>query len=238
MNAHFTLLNPFFDAYNGSDLLGKLIFLGLLALSVITWGILVHKWWLTKKVRTLSLSFRKSYLEKRKNSPLALECSPSAAYPNAFAIIYTVLKNKTLEIWEKNGHHSNESPFLTTADVALLETNAATTISSLTKYLEKNLFLLSTIATLAPFLGLLGTVWGILVTFSSMTAVGGGLSSQIVLGGLSLALTTTVIGLVDAIPALVGYNYLKHQISDFDTEMDRFATDVLSSLELSFRKNT
>ena len=60
-------------------------------------------------------------------------------------------------------------------------------------------------------------------------------SNAQVLGGLSLALTTTVIGLLNAIPALVGYNYLKNNIAEFDHEMERFATEVLSTLNMHYR---
>lgn len=125
---------------------------------------------------------------------------------------------------------------LSSADIALLETHATSTIAMLTKFLEKNLYILSTIVTLAPFLGLLGTVYGILTTFTALKTSAAGGSNQIILGGLSLALATTVLGLIDAIPALIGYNYLKNVVYDFDAEMDRFATDVLSTLELHYRK--
>ncbi len=236
--------NPFFDAYTESDLLGKIIFIALIALSVVSWSVLLHKLWLTKQVKQNSAQFRKNFFDS-KEEPLAvapLRASKSE-YPNAFGIIYDVLKNKTLEIFDKN--RKNEQPNkkkeqldqLYTADIALLETHATSTIAALTKFLEKNLYILSTIVTLAPFLGLLGTVYGILVTFTELKAqTGGGGSNQIILGGLSLALSTTVIGLIDAIPALIGYNYLKNMVYDFDAEMDRFATDVLSTLEIHYRR--
>ncbi len=102
-----------------------------------------------------------------------------------------------------------------------------------TKFLEKNLFILATIVSLAPFLGLLGTVWGILTTFSQLQMQGG---SQVVLGGLSMALATTVLGLIDAIPALVGYSFLKNKIREFQTDMDGFATEMLATVELQYRK--
>jgi biopolymer transport protein TolQ len=225
--------NPFIDAYTESDLLGKLIFILLIVLSVVSWSVLIHKIWLTKNVKKDSWQFRKLFLESKKE-PLAtspVSCTNSEC-PNAFGIIYDVLKNKTVEILEKNG---SEASYLSTADIALLETHASSTISSLTKYLEKNLYVLSTIVTLAPFLGLLGTVYGILTTFTELKAVGAGGSNQVILGGLSLALSTTVLGLLDAIPALIGYNYLKNLVHEFDAEMERFATDVLSTIELHFR---
>jgi biopolymer transport protein TolQ len=236
--------NPFFDAYVDSDFLGKLIFIALLGLSIITWSVLLHKLWITRRVKKDSLIFKKHFAEHREQ-PLEVQFAAKAhpECPNAFHIVYEILKNKTVEILEKNKkvtaqHMQQELPhsaYLSASDVALLESCASSTISSLTKYLDKNLYMLSTVVTLAPFLGLLGTVYGILVTFSGMTQ-GATASNQVVLGGLSLALTTTVVGLVDAIPALIGYNYLKNVVHDFDVEMNRFATDVLSSLELHYRK--
>ena len=235
--------NAFLDAYTESDLLGKVIFVMLIALSVVTWSVLIHKLWLTKQVKQNSLQFRKSFFES-KDDPLNVEKfqAKNSEYPTAFGIIYDVLQSKTLEIFDKNRegvvqNKKNESPdALSTADIGLLESHASSTIGALTKFLEKNLYILSTIVTLAPFLGLLGTVYGILTTFTALKSTTGGGSNQVILGGLSLALSTTVLGLIDAIPALIGYNYLKNLVHEFDAEMGRFATDVLSSLELNYRQ--
>jgi biopolymer transport protein TolQ len=104
------------------------------------------------------------------------------------------------------------------------------------KFLDKYVYALATVVALGPFLGLLGTVWGILTTFSDMQTQVGGNTSQMVLGGLSLALTTTVLGLIDAIPALIGYNYLKNDIRDFETEMHCFSNGILANVEMQYRK--
>ena len=103
-----------------------------------------------------------------------------------------------------------DSVYLSKGDIDLIESGIDGIILEQSKYLEKNLFILSTIITLAPFLGLLGTVWGILITFSNLHA---GISSvnTAVLWGISMALATTVFGLVVAIPALIAYNYLKNK---------------------------
>lgn len=229
--------NPFIDAFFDSDLIGKAIFLSLLLLSIVSWSVLLYKVWMTKKVRTVSRAFRRVFFEN-KQQPLSLKFAAPRhpECPNAFEIIYEVLKAKTEEIFKKNNADNLNAPqWLSTADISLLESHACSTISSVTKYMERNLYILSTIVTLAPFLGLLGTVYGILVTFSNLNMGGAAASNQAVLSGLSLALTTTVIGLVDAIPALIGYNYLKSEINDFDHEMEKFATDTLSTFELCYR---
>lgn len=89
---------------------------------------------------------------------------------------------------------------------------------------------------LGPFLGLLGTVWGILTTFGDLAAHAKESSHQNFLGGLSLALATTVLGLVAAIPALIGFNYLKNSARDFESDMEGFAHEILSSVEMQYRK--
>ncbi|MGL5264266.1 MAG: MotA/TolQ/ExbB proton channel family protein, partial [Candidatus Rhabdochlamydia sp.] len=61
-------------------------------------------------------------------------------------------------------------------------------------------------------------------------------SNSVIIGGLSTALATTVLGLVIAIPALIAYNYLKHRISNYSSEMQDFLYELLSYLELQYRK--
>lgn len=227
--------NPFITAWGESDLIGKAIFTALMFLSLLSWTILFHKWWITSRVKSESLLFKRSFFEQ-KQTPLEVTYArvTHPETPNAFQIIYEVLKTKTKDHLAKN-QKTNSPPFLSFSDISLLETFSASTIATITKYLEKNLYLLSTIVTLAPFLGLLGTVYGILVTFSAL-ATEGSMGNQQVLGGLSLALTTTVIGLINAIPALIGYNYLKNSISDFDHEMERFSTEVLSTIAMQYKQ--
>src|SRR5205085_2162404 len=85
--------NPFFDAYIHSDFLGKLIFLGLIALSIGTWVILIHKVWLTSRARKFSTEFHEAFQLQRAN-PLSLECDPAPQkkHPNPFRDLYLVLK--------------------------------------------------------------------------------------------------------------------------------------------------
>ena len=215
-----------------SDSLGKLIFISLVMLSIISWSILIYKVWLTRRVEQDSLKFKRHFLEAKTS---LLQVSPpkkmSRESPNAFYIVYDVVKSKTMELLERN-----KNKVLSSTDMDLLSACAQSAISSISKYLEKHLYILSTIVTLAPFLGLLGTVYGILTTFSTMQQEAVTSTNQLILGGLSLALTTTVIGLVDAIPALIGYNYLKNVIYNFDIEMQRFATDVMTQVEMQYRK--
>ena len=234
--------NPFYDAFVESDLLGKLIFIGLVLLSVVSWIIMLYKGILTYQVKKHSSQFY-SHFQSHKNNPLNLECSPNAKKEkmNPYMNIYMVLKKHTLDILSKNhrfgktnGEHSLS--YLTTPDIEYIDMHLMSHIASQTKYLEKNLFILSTVVSLAPFLGLLGTVWGILMTFAQLQSSSGGASNQMVLSGISLALATTVLGLIDAIPALIGYNYFKNTIASFSIDMEGFSTEILAAVEMHYRK--
>lgn len=239
VNPIFLAANPFIDAYIHSDFLGKLIFISLVLLSIITWSLVIHKFWVTRQSRKSSAEFKVSF-EEQKNTPLNVEIAAFSKTSSPFLDIYLVLKKHSIDILNKNRHFGavaeKGASYLTSTDLDIVETHLFTSVALQTKKMEKNLFILSTIVSLAPFLGLLGTVWGILTTFSEMQTQGSAGSHQIVLGGLSLALATTVLGLIDAIPALIGYNYLKNVVRDFHTDMVCFATEILASVERQYRK--
>ncbi len=235
--------NPFVEAFTQSDLLGKSIFIALFFLSAVSWIILLHKTWLTNKARKNSSHFY-TLFQLQKSNPLSIECDARtlSSYPNPFFDLYSILKKHTVDILNKNrrfgqnpsGKIENAS-YLSQADIDYVDSYLTSAIAQQIKRLDKNLFVLSTVVSLGPFLGLLGTVWGILTTFSDMQTHTGS-TSQLVLGGLSLALATTVLGLVAAIPALIAYNYLKNAIYGFETEMEGFSTEILSAVEMHYRK--
>lgn len=130
---------------------------------------------------------------------------------------------------------TNQRERFSETDIAFLEDRLATAVSLQARNLEKNLFFLSTAVSLSPFLGLLGTAWGILVTFSDFHAKGMTLSNSSMLSGLSLALATTVVGLVIAIPALIGNNVLRSRGREYAQEMEEFASSLVASIALHFR---
>ncbi len=243
--------NPFFEAYVHSDFLGKCIFIGLILLSMLTWIILIYKGLLIYQVRYHTALFNRALAPQFVNSslnPLTLELpsfKPSYLtrlfwqHLNPLGELYVTLKKNTIELLNKNLAFKIEKEkvaYLSAADMKSMEARLYSTISLQVSYLEKNLFMLATIVSLGPFLGLLGTVWGILTTFSELQATSSGNTNQMVLNGLSLALATTVLGLIDAIPALIGYNYLKNSIRDFETEIENFSTHLLTSIEMHYRR--
>jgi biopolymer transport protein TolQ len=243
VNKIFLSTNPFFEAYISSDVLGKLIFIGLFLLSICSWVIIIHKLWLTYRARKNARLLQQIFQEQRQN-PLNLVVTEQQNH-HPFLDLYLVLRKNAIEILNKNRlfgmaksnlSKQEVSAYLSPSDIDIMQSHLSASIADAIKNLEKNLFLLSTVVSLGPFLGLLGTVWGILTTFSELQNQTGGSTNQMVIGGLSLALATTVLGLIDAIPALIGYNYLKNAIRDFETDMEGFSTEILTSVEMQYRK--
>lgn len=226
--------NPFISAYLQSDWFGKGIFWSLFLLSAISWTLLAYKIWVASQVKRTSGRFAEQFDESI--DLLHLQFSPqkslAADLPHPYFEIYKTLKKNTLQIMDRN-HFLTKETFLSQADLDLIASNTYSAIATQHKLLEKNLFILSTIVTLGPFLGLLGTVWGILLTFSHLQKAQADAS---MLSGLSMALATTVIGLVVAIPALVGYNYLKNRGKEYRKEMENFSDLLLTNIELQYRK--
>lgn len=232
--------NPFISAYLQSDWFGKSVFCGLILLSIVSWSVLIHKSWLFFRVRRLSVKFVGFFSDK---DPLGLQFNRPFIggrfeVPHPFFEVYKIFKQHALKVLSKNHNYiPSQETFLSEADLGLIESQVQSGMASQVKYLEKNLFILSTVVTLAPFLGLLGTVWGILLTFSQLHHKGFAMTNNAaMLSGLSLALATTVIGLVVAIPALVGYNYLKNTAREYRRDMEDFSYALLTSLELYYRK--
>jgi len=233
-----TFFSPFITAYAQSDFFGKAIIFGLVFLSALCWILLLYKIWITRQVKRLSAHFYALY---HKNRGALLQLEPAVQHQkilHPFSEIFATLKGKVVEILNKNCYFSKKEGevYLSSDDLAMIESCALVTISTQTKTLEKHLFILSTIVTLAPFLGLLGTVWGILLTFAQLQTGGSISSNSAILGGLSTALVTTVLGLVIAIPALISYNYLKTQVKEYASDMEDFLAELLSTVELQYRK--
>lgn len=235
----------FVSAYAQSDFFGKLIILGLVALSVLCWVVLVQKIWQARQIEQISKTFQKA-CQVHRDRLLQIDVSELPKQPQGlhpFARIFRDLQEKTVEILNKNHYFSTQQGnfpegqvYLSATDLAIVETHVLTTISAETKAMEKNLFILPTITTLAPFMGLLGTVWGILITFSELQSGGTVSSNSAMLGGLSTALSTTVLGLVIAIPALVAHSYLKTALKNNSSDMQDFLYQTLCSLEIQYRK--
>ena len=99
--------------------------------------------------------------------------------------------------------------------------------------LESGLILLAIAVSGSPFLGLLGTVWGVMSTFGHI-AQQGNASMAAMAPGVSAALVTTVAGLCVAIPSMFGYNWLVHNLRVLTVELDNFAQELVSQMETEY----
>ncbi|MCB1114919.1 MAG: MotA/TolQ/ExbB proton channel family protein [Chlamydiia bacterium] len=225
-------MGTFFQAYAQADFFGKLIFFALFLLSCGAWVFLIQKFLLIKKLRLSSLRFKKLATLHREEL-----LNLNAKSTNPFSNLFTSIKTRTLALLDKNHFFADQNQnFLSKADIDFLESHLHTMIAKEKGTIEKNLFILSTTVALAPFLGLLGTVWGILIAFGELQAGHSVTSSVVILGGLSTALTTTVLGLLIAIPALIANNYFKNLSKQFTLEMIDFSDFLLSTIELQYRR--
>ena len=99
--------------------------------------------------------------------------------------------------------------------------------------LEEQMGMLATAVSAAPFLGLLGTVWGVMDAFAGM-AESGNAALSAVAPGISGALLTTIVGLIVALPSMVGYNLLSSKIRHISVQMDNFAQEFISEIQNTY----
>lgn len=218
------------SAYLQSDLFGKVIFILLLVLSALSWMLICYK---ALQIYLLN-KYRIDFESILKNQQSNLLQVPVEKHKNlAYFDVFHAVQTKTKDLLKKNSALAKEQTFLSKADLDSISQLKEFSIRFFLKRLEKNLYLLALIGTLTPLLGLLGTVWGILIAFFEMQ--GAGNMRDAVLGGLATALTTTVLGLVVAIPALVGNSLLRNKTKDVGLKMQRIFSQCIGILELQYR---
>ena len=193
----------------------KTVLLILLAFSIFSWSIIVSKWGLFRRARSQSSRFIKAFRKTTRLSDIAGASQQFKPSP-----LVAVLDGAVEEIKKSNG-----APKLTSIQ-------RATQIASseeLTR-LETRLPWLATTASITPFIGLFGTVWGIIDAFHGLGTAGAA-TLRAVAPGISEALITTAAGLAAAIPALIAYNILSAQIRQFGARMDDFSLELLNAIE-------
>lgn len=232
----------FLSAYWYADFFGKFIFLMLFSLSIVVWIFLSNRVFVFRQVRRFSKIFETTVSKSSGNllsySVEELPAMNIPGLPHPFAKIYATIKEKTTELLSKNNKfaHRGLENYLSRTDIDLITSHAEAMIHKQKEVLERHMYILSTTVTLAPFLGLLGTVWGILTTFSGISNGGTFTSNTAMIGGISTALSTTVIGLLIAIPALIANNYLRNESKNYTSDMYSFGHYLLSTIEMQYRK--
>ncbi len=228
------------DHFIRASLLAKVIYTFLAFLSVMAWAIIIRKLRLLWRCRKGSRAFLELYRKGRRN-PLALYrhlLVNKGRFPSPLTAVFMKGCEELQNQLDRKGNPREDMDgsggrSLTTHQLSIISRSLETVQDQYFLNLEHLLIHLATTISVAPFLGLLGTVWGILVAFQDMgrqastgvTAFGPGISE---------ALVSTVSGLIVAIPALLGYNLIGARIRELAGDTAHFATEFLSLIEREF----
>jgi biopolymer transport protein TolQ len=220
----------------------KLVLLLLLGLSVCCWGIMFFKF---RSIRSatkesenfLTIFWESTRLSQSYKTAQTLHQSPLA---EIFRSGYLELQNCTRPT-ERSSIQNSVDTDISDVDISRNHKFSIGTIKraldqasiSEISRLEKNLGFLATTGSTAPFIGLFGTVWGIMDAFRQI-GIRGSASLATVAPGISEALIATAFGLLAAIPAVVAYNYFLGKIRILNSEMDNFSSEFLNIVERHF----
>lgn len=220
-------LANFLTSFRTSNAAGQAIVVILLIGSAYAWSVLITKHMELKRARTESSRFLAAYrIESR---PTAL-MAKRARFPGAPAFaIYRGVCEALASMSEGDAILSGAGK-LSVLQVDTLHKMADQVLAEQVFMLEKNMGVLATAVTAAPFLGLLGTVWGVMDAFGGL-AIARTATLSAVAPGVSGALLTTVVGLVVALPSAIGYNVLTWSIRKLSMDMERFTQDLLLDIE-------
>ena len=205
----------------------RLVLLMLLVFSILSWAIIIRKFRVFRAAKIESLEFLKVFRQSKKLSEIRAFCR--------------TLKQSPLPEVFQSGYREVESQAALTEGAAkpriksLEAVRRALQIGASTELgrLEQWLVWLATTGGVTPFVGLFGTVWGIIDAFHGL-ATGGGATLQSVAPGIAEALITTAAGLFAAIPAVIAYNIFLQRIKEFATQMDDFSLEFLNMTERYF----
>lgn len=208
----------FVDLISGADLVVQLTILILLVASVWSWAIIIDKWLqlskVTKKVKTFEGLFSASKMEDLFEQ---IKLKVSSPIEHIFVASFSELKRGQAV----SSIHSQESLKNRLSSIMITVKNRNL------QALEQNLSYLATISSVAPFIGLFGTVWGIMHSFQSI-AMSKNTSLAIVAPGIAEALLATALGLIAAIPALMFYNIINSKISEVEHRLENFSIELSS----------
>ncbi len=258
------LISPFFAsgalrfAFEKATTEGKATICALIILSIFSWTVIITKGRQLYRARRAGRKFFKAYRDTRDPLELARRGDEFDGAP-AYELYYTGaeeteyhLKNNPIQVVHPNHVSDAGVPLATKAETDIIARKITTKISassfdqvkvSLERAasaqalaLEKSMIILSTAVAGGPFIGLLGTVWGVMETFSGIARANAA-SLTAMAPGVAGALIATVTGLFVAIPAMFAYNYMVTTIRAITQELDAFASEYATALEHKYVDN-
>jgi biopolymer transport protein TolQ len=230
-NMQFTsdIFSPIFadsqvmDYFFQSNFAGQVIVIILVIFSILAWGVMFCK----KADLSAMEKSNKNTAERLRKSSL-IEVANSKSIEGAYA---RILKD-AVNAWLRSG--VGNSPEDRTARIAHIENTIERSLSRQIMFYNTKMTLLGTVISGAPFLGLLGTAWGVMDCFGSMSAQAS-VTLQMLAPGVAGALLTTVAGLVVAIPSVFGYNFLTAKATELTIQTENFASLIADEIEMECR---
>lgn len=208
----------------------KFVMLLLLYFSLGSWYIVFNKHMLYKRIRSNSLDFMKTFWSCKSLAD-ANQALDEDRHECPEATIFTHGYNELQKITKSKPHGADEESLaMRMAGVDNLKRCLRKAETLEVNKLSAHLAFLATTGSATPFIGLFGTVWGIMTSFHQIGMTGSA-SLSVVAPGISEALVATAAGLAVAIPAVIFYNYYSNQVADMESDMQGFAADFMNLIE-------
>ncbi|MBI2678841.1 MAG: protein TolQ [Candidatus Koribacter versatilis] len=197
----------------------KLVLVILLLFSLLSWAIILSKWAAIRRARAQSGRFIRMFRKSQRLEDVAAVADQFEPSPLVTVFAYG---------YEEYRRQTNAGGRI--RSIAAIERATQIAASEELTRMERRLPLLATTGATTPFIGLFGTVWGIIDAFHGLGTAGAA-TLRAVAPGISEALITTAAGLFAAIPAVIAYNAFSHSLREFGARMDDFAAEFLNTLE-------
>ena len=210
-NSDFTLWSLFLRA----DFVVKSVIIILLVSSVYSWALIFDKLKLFKKINTTTDDFENKFWKAK--SAESFNNNLPAKSEDPVTLIFKDAMNELIKTKSKSS----------AVQIARVERVLEISTDKQIKIIEKNFTFLATIGSTAPFIGLFGTVWGIMNSFQSI-AISRNTSLAIVAPGIAEALFATALGLLAAIPAVIAYNKFNSESRRYSSRIENFCKRFLS----------
>ena len=208
-NTDFSILSLFLRA----DIIVKSVIIILIASSIYSWAIIFDKIRLFRKINKSAEEFEEKFWKSKSAETFYNNLPSTVNDPMA-----QVFKNSMQTVMK-----SRSKTNLTDRMMSVLDTN----IEKQMTIVDKNYTFLATVGSTAPFIGLFGTVWGIMNSFQSI-AISRNTSLAIVAPGIAEALFATALGLLAAIPAVVAYNKFSNDSKKYSQKLENFSKRFIS----------
>ncbi|HYG36642.1 MAG TPA: MotA/TolQ/ExbB proton channel family protein [Clostridia bacterium] len=205
----------------------------LIIFSIVAWSVMIAKAIQMRRAKRLNQFFNAEY--RTQKSVLDVYDRRVQADGCPMFMVYQV-GSVELDTRLKNPEGTGRKQYVSLKGMEHVKRSLENTVAQESLKLESGLILLAIAVSGAPFLGLLGTVWGVMSTFGHI-AQQGSASLAAMAPGVAAALITTVAGLLVAIPSMFGYNWLVHNLRVLTVELDNFAQDLVSKMETEYLKD-